>query len=373
MDGEEGRGQPRRHRYRSPSYNDDSRGRESSKRSRNDQRDNDRRQYRHDLRRCSTSSSLSIDSRKRRSSRDRDDGDARRRSLSPAARPRRRRSSSLDRPARSPKNRDRRRQDRAERRSRPAVSPDGSLRASKPRHRDESVERSRRHRQSSFSPSRHTYRRHSHSRSPKRRKTSPSGSLSLSRRTGGPLPTQADSFGRSSRGIKTDALDHPVEKQKPNYNATGALARETNTVAGTKIVLKYNEPPDSRKPPSSQAWRLYIFKPSQSSDPILPPVRLHSRTTWLLGRETAVADLPIEHPSCSKQHAVIQFRYTTKVNEYGDKDSKVRPYVIDLGSANGTILNGDDIQKERFVELRDGDVLKFGESEREYVLMLPDT
>jgi smad nuclear-interacting protein 1 len=90
-----------------------------------------------------------------------------------------------------------------------------------------------------------------------------------------------------------------------------------------------------------------------------------------VGREAAVADLLVEHPSCSKQHAAIQFRHSMKVNEYGDRKSLVRPYVIDLESANGTLLNGEKIAPTRYVEVRDKDIVKFGLSEREYVFMLP--
>jgi smad nuclear-interacting protein 1 len=85
-----------------------------------------------------------------------------------------------------------------------------------------------------------------------------------------------------------------------------------------------------------------------------------------------VTDLRLEHPSISKQHAVIQFRYITTTNEFGDRLSKVKPYLIDLDSANGTTLNGSKVEGSRFVELVDQDVLAFGDSEREYVLMLPN-
>ena len=157
------------------------------------------------------------------------------------------------------------------------------------------------------------------------------------------------------------------EKEKPNYNITGLLARETNAVSGTDIVLKYNEPSDARKPPSSWDWRLYIFKHSS----LLQTITLRTRTCWLIGRELAVADIPVEHPSCSKQHAVIQFRHRATVNEFGDKDAKVRPYLIDLESSNGTLLNGEKIEASRYFEVRNGDVVKFGFSEREFVVMLP--
>ena len=84
-----------------------------------------------------------------------------------------------------------------------------------------------------------------------------------------------------------------------------------------------------------------------------------------------MVDFPIEHPSCSKQHAVLQFRFVEKKNEYGDKEGKVRPYVIDLESANGTKVNGEPLPERRFIEVRSKDVIAFGESTREYVLMLP--
>jgi len=161
----------------------------------------------------------------------------------------------------------------------------------------------------------------------------------------------------------------PIEKQKPNFKSSGLLAKETNTVNIGKqaIELKYNEPADARKPPASQAWRMYIFKGEET----LGTIPLSTRSAWLVGREAAVADLLVEHPSCSKQHAVVQFRHGTKVNEFGDKEGKVRPYVVDLGSSNGTWLNGERIDEQRYVELRDGDLLKFGTSAREYVLQLP--
>ena len=49
-----------------------------------------------------------------------------------------------------------------------------------------------------------------------------------------------------------------------------------------------------------------------------------------------------------------------------------RPYVMDLNSTNGTFLNGKRIEGARFYELLPQDVLKFGESTREYVLIRVD-
>lgn len=86
-------------------------------------------------------------------------------------------------------------------------------------------------------------------------------------------------------------------------------------------------------------------------------------------------DAVIEHPSCSKQHAVLQFRHVVVNNnkQVGGKKGggEVRLYVIDLESANGTWVNGEKVAPARYVEVRHKDVLRWGGSEREYVLLVP--
>lgn len=167
--------------------------------------------------------------------------------------------------------------------------------------------------------------------------------------------TQAHASGALSRPNKRPSTATPegapevagleipaaAEKQKPNFAATGKLAGETNTVAGTSVVLKYNEPPELRNPPTSAPWRLYVFKGSQT----LETIELGTQSCWLFGRERSVVDCAMEHPSCSKQHAVLQFQYVKQKNEYGDREGGVRPYVIDLDSANGTRVNGRGCQR----------------------------
>jgi smad nuclear-interacting protein 1 len=159
------------------------------------------------------------------------------------------------------------------------------------------------------------------------------------------------------------------EKQKPNFAATGLLAAASNSVTqsdGTSIALKYHEPAEARKPPAKHEWKLFVFKGAD----ILETIELSTRSCWLIGRELAVVDMAAEHPSISKQHAVIQFRYIERRTEFGDKVGKVKPYIIDLESANGTLLNKEEIPSSRYLELQDKDMLQFGHSTREYVLML---
>lgn len=245
------------------------------------------------------------------------------------------------------------------------------------RRRDRSREDKRARSPLAIRERKHRTRSPSAPRSPpsKRRRRSRSRSRSRSphQRNKKPLPDQEVSF----RGVDnsdqapTKYGGAPVNKEKPNFKATGALAKHANRVEGTKISLKYHEPAEARKPPPSQPWRLFVFK----GDDVVDTIELWQKSCWLLGRSHEVVDYVLEHPSSSGQHAVIQFRYTQKVveDDFGVKSTKgkVKPYVIDLESSNGTELNDKDIEASRYFELRDKDILKFAGSEREYVVMLP--
>lgn len=263
------------------------------------------------------------------------------------------------------------------------------------RHRDSGSGSERRHRDK-YHDSRRTHRdddRHHESRHRRHREKFPRSPNPRSRerardsrprdeepnevegykKAAGPLPDQNAAF--SVAQVSTGAMvphtsDQVPEKQLPNFSPTGLLAAATNTVEksdGSKVVLKYHEPPEARKSSPKDAWKLFIFKGAD----IVDTIPLAERSCWLIGRDVSVVDLPAEHPSVSKQHAVVQFRYVEEKNEYGDRLGKVKPYVIDLESANGTFLNGERIEESRFVEIRDKDLIKFGESTREYVVMLP--
>jgi len=88
-------------------------------------------------------------------------------------------------------------------------------------------------------------------------------------------------------------------------------------------------------------------------------------------------DIPLNHPSYSKQHAAIQFRHVIEKNEFGEKKGIVkyastlllsfvshysqnslvifRPFIIDLESTNGTHVNGETIPAARYYELKVND------------------
>uniref|UniRef100_H2Y4M2 FHA domain-containing protein n=1 Tax=Ciona savignyi TaxID=51511 RepID=H2Y4M2_CIOSA len=173
-----------------------------------------------------------------------------------------------------------------------------------------------------------------------------------------------DGAGEVEEAFKKE--EEKVEKEKPNLGLSGALTADTNTFKG--VVIKYNEPPEARVP--KKRWRLYPFKGTENLKASLI-LHLHRQSAYLLGRLRRIADIPIDHPSCSKQHAVFQFRLVLLMDIVVDgvKKRRVKPYIIDLGSANGTYVNNERIEAQRYLELKEKDLLKFGFSSREYVLL----
>lgn len=166
------------------------------------------------------------------------------------------------------------------------------------------------------------------------------------------MKATVESWGK--QGEVVEKPQEPVEKEQPNFETSGLLALEDNARNG--VPLRYVEPPESRK--SSIRWRLYLFKPGEEKETAI--IKIHKGSRYLFGKDRRVVDIPTDHPTCSKQHAVLQYRLVK---------GHIKPYLIDLESTNGTILNGANIETARFHELREGDVIKFGKSTREFVLL----
>ncbi|EXB50263.1 FHA domain-containing protein DDL [Morus notabilis] len=177
------------------------------------------------------------------------------------------------------------------------------------------------------------------SRSKHGRSISPSDQHHRNKHTSrSPADARARDEGPTSRGAdygndeidsisKMQAAEEALEakkKEQPSFELSGKLAAETNRV---------------REP-------LYI----------------HRQSCYLFGRERRVADIPTDHPSCSKQHAIIQFRQVEKEKLDGMLAKQIRPYLMDLGSTNKTFLNEVAIEPQRYYELFEKDTIKFGNS-----------
>lgn len=235
-----------------------------------------------------------------------------------------------------------------------------SRRSLKDTHQASHDNRSKTHRKSDKEErSRYDDRRDKHRRSP--RESRKFGDEDRSVRPRRDSPKESD---KSKDDKSKISREHPTDPEKPNFSLSGKLAEDTNTFNG--VVVKYNEPPEAMVP--KRSWRLYPFK----GDEALPVIYLKKQSAFLLGRDRRVADIPIDHPSCSKQHAALQFRCISYERDDGSSGKRVKPYIIDLGSANGTFLNNQPIEAQRYYELFEKDVIKFGFSSREYVVLTED-
>lgn len=89
-------------------------------------------------------------------------------------------------------------------------------------------------------------------------------------------------------------------------------------------------------------------------------VELSSRDHFVVGKQDGLCHIVLEHPSISRQHAVIQHRAGSGV------------YLYDLGSTNGSTVNKRRVPAREYTELSVGDVLRFGDSKRLLCLHGPD-
>ncbi|KAK9238811.1 SMAD/FHA domain-containing protein [Lipomyces kononenkoae] len=165
----------------------------------------------------------------------------------------------------------------------------------------------------------------------------------------------------SSRGSRSPSRSPPPEKEMPNFERSGALMGD-KLYKG--VSLQYSEPAEARKPEKS--YRFYVFKGGD----IVDTLTLDQQPTYLFGRDRTVADVPLDHPSCSKQHAVLQYRLVVEEGGmFGEPVDRIAPFIYDLGSANGTQLNGERVPVREYVEVKEKDMLTFGLSSREYLLL----
>jgi smad nuclear-interacting protein 1 len=170
-------------------------------------------------------------------------------------------------------------------------------------------------------------------------------------------PNYGISTALSNNSNKNQSTIQQQQQQRPNFKLSGVLAADIRTGNVQQGIIKKHAPPIDSAISTKDKWVLFIFQHSDGDTPS-ETLYLHRQATYLLGRDEKLCDIILKDPTCSKEHAVIQFRKNGDV---------IKPYLMDLESTNGTILNSNPIPPARYIELKDNDILTFGD-ETDYVM-----
>ncbi|KAJ3195542.1 Kanadaptin [Irineochytrium annulatum] len=168
------------------------------------------------------------------------------------------------------------------------------------------------------------------------------------------VPTKPD--GSADSGFAIPALPSLKRKEfaapaAPPPKRTAPSLPEQSQSAPVPPPLKYGAPEWSAMPADEYGFEVI------KGGTIVDKVKIQKPVT-VVGR-LPNCDVEMEHASISRYHAVIQ----------GKEDSV---YLYDLGSAHSTHLNKKAIPPRQHIKIRVGDMIRFGQSTRSYVLYGPE-
>lgn len=115
------------------------------------------------------------------------------------------------------------------------------------------------------------------------------------------------------------------------------------------------------EPEWSRATTKYGFLEVMKEGKIIGTVPIPCGTNLFTFGRLPENDLPLDHESISRKHAVLQF---------GPRDTA---FIYDLGSSHGTFVNKKQIPENQYVKITSGNaIIKFGASSRQYILNLEE-
>lgn len=155
-----------------------------------------------------------------------------------------------------------------------------------------------------------------------------------------PAPPQDDAEDKTDKSISESSAEENVLSDARNF------------------LVPYLEPKWGGKP--SEEYKLEVLK----SGVILEKIDLTERSFYVIGRLPS-CNLSLAHPTISRYHAIIQYRAT------GDEKNAAGFYLYDLESTHGTFWNGHRIKSRTYVRLHGGHMIRFGCSQRKYILQAP--
>ncbi|XP_053621984.1 kanadaptin [Plodia interpunctella] len=181
-------------------------------------------------------------------------------------------------------------------------------------------------------------------------------------------PVLIGRIGKLPKKAKNDSEKPPEPKaEEKSSESVGDSSSKSNLPPAVLLKelstpIPYKEPKWSGLCPDGSEYGLEVLK----SGMIVEKVDLTSKPYYVFGR-LANCDVVMAHPTISRHHAVLQYKAFAAEGE-----AAAGWYVRDLASTHGTFLNRERLASARYVRVRVGHQLRFGNSTRTYIMLGPD-
>ncbi|XVF31633.1 hypothetical protein REPUB_Repub17cG0008200 [Reevesia pubescens] len=154
----------------------------------------------------------------------------------------------------------------------------------------------------------------------------------------------------------------PPPPKNPNPQSPQDEEKQSNLNSEPNSIEKPSDSMQSSVPYTIPQWSgppsHHFFLEVLKDGCIIDQFKVYEKGAYMFGR-VDLCDFVLEHPTISRFHAVLQFR------------SSGEAYIYDLGSTHGTFINKSQVTKRTYVDLRVGDVIRFGHSSRMYIFQGP--
>ena len=156
-----------------------------------------------------------------------------------------------------------------------------------------------------------------------------------------------------------------VDKAKRIHNNLKMLEESLSfqlkeILSESKITKLLYSPPDWSTPPLNK-----FYLEVREAEILHKKISINKSGHYLIGR-LPVSDIIIDDVTCSRQHAVIQFRPGDPNPITNERTDEV--YIFDLGSTSGTYVNGTPLQPNAYYPLFTGDYIQFGQYPSVFIL-----
>ena len=191
---------------------------------------------------------------------------------------------------------------------------------------------------------------------------------SASAAAGGRKSEQEKPKGRTYRDVMAE---HEVELEQAVLERELARKKKTEEEelkkAREERAKRQKQLEEEGDGPMAQ-WLLSVVKGGSTLEQIdLWKLSDRSRDgTVKFGAEEGSCDVLLQHPSCSLHHAKL--RMPSK-DDCDGTSPETCPRIVDMGSENGTFVDGKRLQPGAYRALSDGNIVTFAYSTRQYIVM----